>query len=245
MSDVCIMYGENEEVAPQLEKAIDDLKGISRERMIFPNIDHAVKAVASGTRALFFGFAPVRSLIRDRTIAPLNLHTSLRICDKITAVSEATGGIFAAQGNYDILPEFGRGFVDTFSYSELEIERNARIAFEYAEKEDKYILIVDRAKKLMTALLRRTIVADIHEDYPSVPLKVIDISEFSPSVDLEGSVIFGDALTCDVLTAAVGAKGFEAILGDSNVALYAPIGGEDGILKAPAHMLSYCFGREQ
>ena len=73
-----------------------------------------------------------------------------------------------ARGGFANNSSFGREAYDTERYSELEIERVARIAYEAAQSRRRRITLIDCADMLTTSQLWRKIVADINEDYPFV-----------------------------------------------------------------------------
>ncbi|MBQ9276233.1 MAG: hypothetical protein IJ226_01405 [Clostridia bacterium] len=83
----------------------------------------------------------------------------------VTDVQNDFDGGFATEN------EFGRYAHETRRYSELEIERTARIAYELAENRSKSLTLSDSPKGSHIASLWRKIVSDINEDYPSVHLE--------------------------------------------------------------------------
>lgn len=82
----------------------------------------------------------------------------------VTDTFEIEGGGFATT------KEFGREAFDTQRFSELEIERTARVAYELAEKSSRKVTLADAHESLKTANLWRKIVSDINEDYPTCAL---------------------------------------------------------------------------
>ena len=72
----------------------------------------------------------------------------------------------------------GREAYDTFRYPELEIEKSARVAFEWAEKRGKSIISVDSADMTEVGKLWRTAVQDVAQDYLSVGVTYELISDF-------------------------------------------------------------------
>ena len=61
--------------------------------------------------------------------------------------------------------------INTLSYSEPEIERIARVAFQIAQKRNKLVTSVDKANVLESMALWRDVVVRIHEEYPDVRLE--------------------------------------------------------------------------
>ena len=90
-------------------------------------------------------------------------------------VRELTGGIyFGKNGTYqsgDKLPDGtvrGQVAFDTESYSEGEINRILKIAFELAMKRRKKVTLVDKANVLVSSRLWRTLAGQMSKDYPEV-----------------------------------------------------------------------------
>lgn len=81
-----------------------------------------------------------------------------------------TDAFDGGNGGFATTQEFGREAFDTLKFSELEIERTARIAYELAEKSSGKVTLADTHANLKTANLWRKIVSDINEDYPSCRL---------------------------------------------------------------------------
>ena len=80
-------------------------------------------------------------------------------------------------GEFASTKEFGREAVDKLRYSELEIERTARIAYELAENRNHSLKLSDTTAPKKTSALWRKIVSDINEDYPSVRLNFESVFE--------------------------------------------------------------------
>ncbi|MEG1608389.1 MAG: 3-isopropylmalate dehydrogenase [Clostridia bacterium] len=130
--------------------------------------------------------------------------------------------------------KLGREGYDVMSYSEMEVERIARVAFELAEKRRGKVTSIDKANVLATSGIWRKVVNDIHEDYPSVTLEdmlvdnaamqlVKDPSQFD--VVLTGN-LFGDILS-DLASQCVGSIGIlpSASINETTRGLYEPIHG--------------------
>lgn len=151
----------------------------------------------------------------------------------IVIVRELIGGIYFGKNGYR-QGKYGREAYDTEVYSEIEIERIARAAFELAEKRNRRLCSVDKANVLESSRLWRKVVHDINEDYPFVQLTdmlvdnaamqlVLNPSQFDVIVT---SNLFGDILS-DLTGACVGSIGMlsSASLGDTLCGLYEPIHG--------------------
>ena len=115
-------------------------------------------------------------------------------------------------------------------YSELEIERTARIAFELAEKRAHLLTLADAMSTKKTTALWRKIVSDINEDYPSVHFEFANI--FDVTKALWGEHKFDVILTpsaqfealsgaADVMNHLGDGTSAVAYLGETTVGLYA------------------------
>jgi 3-isopropylmalate dehydrogenase len=90
----------------------------------------------------------------------------------ILIVRELTGGIYFGEPRGIRTREDGEreGF-NTYVYSESEIRRIARMAFELARKRDGRVCSVDKANVLEATVLWREVVSDVALDYPDVLLE--------------------------------------------------------------------------
>ena len=85
-------------------------------------------------------------------------------------VRELTGGLYF--GERRTVEENGiRTAVDTLVYSEEEIRRVARKAFEIAGKRRKKVTSVDKANVLDSSRLWRAVVEEVAKDYPDITLE--------------------------------------------------------------------------
>lgn len=89
----------------------------------------------------------------------------------ILIVRELTGGIYFGQprGIRELENGERQGF-NTYVYSESEIRRIAKVAFESAQKRGKKLCSVDKANVLEVTVLWREILNDMAKDYPDVEL---------------------------------------------------------------------------
>ena len=84
----------------------------------------------------------------------------------LLVVRELTGGIyFGERGTVDT-DNMGKAAYDVEMYSEKEVERVARTAFEMAMKRNKKVTRVDKANVLESSRLWRKTVAKVAADYP-------------------------------------------------------------------------------
>lgn len=89
----------------------------------------------------------------------------------ILIVRELTGGIyFGKPRGIRELENGEREGYNTYVYSESEIRRIAKVAFESAQKRGKKLCSVDKANVLEVTVLWREIMNDVAKDYPDVEL---------------------------------------------------------------------------
>lgn len=181
----------------------------------------------------------------------------------LLVVRELTGGIyFGERGTVDT-DNMGKAAYDVEMYSEKEVERVARTAFEMAMKRNKKVTSVDKANVLESSRLWRKTVAKVAADYPEVELDnfyvdnaamqlVYNPKQFDVIVT---SNIFGDILSdeASMITGSIGMLP-SASLADGAFGMYEPVHGSApdiagtgkanpmaAILSA-AMMLRYTFG---
>ncbi len=179
----------------------------------------------------------------------------------ICVVRELTGGIyFGAQGRSE--GELGKEAYDTERYSEGEVERIARTAFEIATKRNKKVTSVDKANVLESSRLWRSVMTEVAKDYPEVSLEhplvdnaatqlIRDPKQFDVLVTTN---MFGDILSdeASMITGSIGMLP-SASLGKTKLGLYEPIHGSApdivgqdianpiAIILSTAMMLRYSF----
>lgn len=119
--------------------------------------------------ALFANLRPVRplkALLNASTIKPEVLQGT-----NLLVVRELTGGLyFGKPSEIRETPE-GLEAIDTLLYSEAEIERIVRTAFELALGRQKKVTSVDKANVLSTSRLWRRTADRVALDYPDVTLE--------------------------------------------------------------------------
>ncbi len=180
----------------------------------------------------------------------------------IMIVRELTGGIyFGERGMRE--GKYGEEAYDTESYSRMEIERIAKVAFETAAKRRSNLISIDKANVLETSRLWRKIVHEMAEQYPDIACSdmlvdnaamqlVRNPAQFDVIVT---SNMFGDILS-DEASQITGSIGMlpSASLGETSRGLYEPIHGSApdiagknianpiATILSAAMMLLYSFG---
>ena len=148
-------------------------------------------------------------------------------------VRELTGGIYFGERGYRE-GKYGNEAYDVETYSEYEIERIARFAFEAAMKRSKRLTSVDKANVLESSRLWRKTVTRIAEDYPEVELTHMYVDNAAMQLVrnprqfdvIVTSNMFGDRLS-DEASQITGSIGMlpSASIGKANPGMYEPIHG--------------------
>jgi len=151
----------------------------------------------------------------------------------ILIVRELLGGLYFGQPRSISGSGSERRAVNTMTYSDSEIERIARVAFELARVRRKRVLSVDKANVLECSRLWREVVTRVASEYPDVQLSHQYVDSAAMSLVLKPSQfdviltenMFGDILS-DQAGGVVGALGLlaSASIGGT-VGLYEPVHG--------------------
>ncbi len=124
---------------------------LRKEMDLFANLRPAV---------VFEALADASSLKRD-LVAGLDL----------LIVRELTGGIyFGEPRGIETLPDGTRRGINTEVYTEAEIERVTRVAFDLARKRQRRLCEVDKANVMESGLLWREVATRVRADYPDIEL---------------------------------------------------------------------------
>ena len=153
----------------------------------------------------------------------------------IMIVRELTGGIyFGEPRGIRELPNGERQGLNTLVYSEHEIERIARVAFEVAAKRQGRLCSVDKANVLEATELWRETVCRIAPDYPAVELRHLYVDNAAMQLVREPKQfdvivttnLFGDILS-DLAAMLTGSIGMlpSASLAGGGPGLYEPVHG--------------------
>ena len=151
----------------------------------------------------------------------------------ILVVRELTGGIYFGDRATEETPE-GLVAYDVEKYSEGEIRRIAKTAFDMAMKRNRHVTSVDKANVLDSSRLWRKIVAEVAGDYPEVTLDNMYVDNAAMQLVrnpkqfdvILTSNIFGDILS-DEASQITGSIGMlpSASLADGNFGMYEPVHG--------------------
>ncbi len=179
----------------------------------------------------------------------------------ILIVRELTGGIYFGSPK----GREGNKAYDTLVYTEEEIRRIAKVAFEAAMKRNRKLTSVDKANVLTSMVFWREIVTDVSREFPDVELKHIYVDNAAMQVVRDPKQfdvllcgnMFGDIIS-DEASMITGSLGMlpSASLSEGSFGLYEPAGGSapdiagKGIanpiaqILSAAMMLKYSFGMD-
>lgn len=209
---------------------------------------------------LFANLRPTKLFMQLADSSPLKQSIVGRGID-LMIVRELTGGIYFGERS----TEEKNGEMcasDIMSYSEHEIERIGRVAFESAMKRNKKLASVDKANVLDTSRLWRKIMHKLSEEYPEVEYSDILVDNTAMQLiknPTQFDVIvtenmFGDILSdeASMLTGSIGMMP-SASLSSTTLGMYEPIHGSApdiaglnianpiGTILSAAMMLRYSF----
>ena len=180
-------------------------------------------------------------------------------------VRELTGGVYFGEHKTE---EIGgeKQATDIMPYSEHEIERIGRVAFETAMKRNKRLASVDKANVLDTSRLWRAVMHKLSAQYPEVEFSDILVDNTAMQLIKNPSQfdvlvtenMFGDILSdeASMLTGSIGMMP-SASLSSSALGMYEPIHGSApdiagmdianpiGTILSAAMMLRYSFSMTQ
>ncbi len=149
----------------------------------------------------------------------------------ILVVRELTGGIYFGDRGTSA---DGKTAWDTEKYTWEEIERIVRMGFEFAQKRNKHLTVVDKANILNSSRLWRKVAETVHEEYKDVTLDFLYIDNAAMQLVknprqfdvIATSNMFGDILTDEAaqVTGSIGMLA-SASLGAGGPGLYEPIHG--------------------
>jgi 3-isopropylmalate dehydrogenase len=153
----------------------------------------------------------------------------------LMVVRELTGGVYFGEPKGIFTSETGeRRGVNTMAYTESEIDRIAKVAYETAQKRGKKLCSVDKANVLEVSQLWRDRVTAMSADYPDVELSHLYVDNAAMQLvrnpkqfdTILTSNLFGDILS-DVAAMLTGSIGMlpSASLGSNGPGVYEPVHG--------------------
>lgn len=153
----------------------------------------------------------------------------------IMVVRELTGGIYFGQPKGIFTADTGelRG-VNTMTYTESEVDRIGRVAFDIARKRNRRVCSVDKANVLEVSQLWRDRITHLSKDYPDVALSHLYVDNAAMQLvraprqfdTIVTGNLFGDILSdaAAMLTGSIGMLP-SASLGASGPGVFEPVHG--------------------
>jgi 3-isopropylmalate dehydrogenase len=238
--------GPQYDALPREQRPERGLLGIRKDLGLFANLRPAV---------LYADLANA-STLKPEVVAGLD----------ILIVRELTGDIYFGQPRGIETRDGERVGINTMIYSESEIRRIGRVAFESARKRNKKVCSVDKMNVLECTQLWRDVMIEVAKDYPDVELSHMLVDNAAMQlvrnpkqfdVMVTGNM-FGDILSdeASMLTGSIGMLP-SASLDEKNKGLYEPCHGSapdiagQGVanplatILSAAMMLRYSFANEE
>lgn len=180
-------------------------------------------------------FANLRPVLAYPGLAEDSALRADRVRDvDLIVVRELTGGLYFGKPQYQEVRDGVRRAVDTLVYTDTEIRRIVRLAFDIARTRRKRLTSVDKANVLESSRLWRQVTEEVSNEYPDVRLEhqlvdscamklILNAKDFDVVVTEN---MFGDILT-DEAAVLGGSLGMlpSASLGTGRAGLYEPIHG--------------------
>jgi 3-isopropylmalate dehydrogenase len=181
---------------------------------------------------LFANLRPVRAYSELAGVSPL--RPEVLTGTDLLIVRELTGGLYFGEPRGRSVREGHRTAIDTLPYTEDEVARIARVAFDAARRRRRFVTSVDKANVLHSSQLWREVVVEVAREFPDVRLEhmLVDTAAMQlvrrpAAFDvLVTENLFGDILS-DEAAGLVGSLGFlpSASLGEGGPSLYEPVHG--------------------
>jgi 3-isopropylmalate dehydrogenase len=182
---------------------------------------------------LYANLRPVKAIPSLARLSPLKPERVAGV--DFIVIRELTGGLYFGQPKgRSATPEGGEQAVDTLVYTDVEIRRIVRLAFQLARGRRKLVTSIDKANVLESSRLWRKIAIEVGKEFPDVKLEhqLVDsaamrlITHAAQFDVIVTENMFGDILT-DEAAVLAGSLGLlpSASLGEGRLGLYEPIHG--------------------
>jgi 3-isopropylmalate dehydrogenase len=181
---------------------------------------------------LFANLRPVRAFPSLLVAAPL--RPEVLAGTDLLIVRELTGGLYFGEPRGRAVRDGRRTAVDTLPYTEDEIVRVARAAFDAARLRRRRVTSIDKANVLHSSQLWREVVTEVGREVPDVTLDHMLVDNAAMQLVRRPAAfdvivtenMFGDILS-DEAAGLVGSLGFlpSASLGTAGPSLYEPVHG--------------------
>ena len=150
----------------------------------------------------------------------------------ILIVRELLGGLYFGEPRSLQEQPAGREAINTMRYSEADVERIARIAFELAQTRRKRLVSVDKANVLECSRLWREVVTRVAGEFPDVALSHMYVDSAAMTLVLKPTtfdVVLTENMFGDILSDQAG-----GVVGSLGLLASASIGGAVGLYE-PVH----------
>ena len=214
---------------------------------------------------LFANLRPVK--IFEELISSSPLKEDLIKDTDIMIIRELSGGIYFGSPRGTEIKKGEKTAFNTMIYSESEIKRIAKVAFESAMLRNKKVCSIDKANVLDVSRLWRDVVIKISKDYPEVELYHMYVDNAAMQLIMEPkqfdviltSNLFGDILSdeASVLSGSLGLLPSASLPAEGGVGMFEPCHGSAPNFKgldvvnpiatilSAAMMLKYSFNMEK
>ncbi|MBI2517928.1 MAG: 3-isopropylmalate dehydrogenase [Opitutae bacterium] len=193
--------------------------------------EQGLLAIRAGL-GLYANVRPVKAIPSLAALSPLKPER-LKGVDFVV-IRELTGGLYFGQPKGREQTPQGERAVDTLVYTDGEIRRIVRLAFQLAQKRRKLVTSIDKANVLESSRLWRKVAIEVGKEFPDVKLEhqLVDSAAMrlvTHAANFDVIVtenMFGDILT-DEAAVLAGSLGLlpSASLGEGKRGLYEPIHG--------------------
>ncbi len=189
-----------------------------------------------GLRGGLNAFANLRPvMVFDSLLDSSTLKKEVLAGVDLIVVRELTGGLYFGKPKGVEIKDGERIGFNTMIYSESEIKRIAKVAFEIAKKRKKKITSIDKANVLDVSQLWRDVVTEVSKDYKDITLEHLYIDNASMQLIknpkqfdvILAENLFGDILSDEgaMLTGSIGMLP-SASMGDRSFpSIYEPVHG--------------------
>jgi len=181
---------------------------------------------------LYANLRPVKVIPSLARLSPLKPERLAGV--DFIVIRELTGGLYFGQPKGRTKTATGEQAVDTLIYTDVEIRRIVRLAFQLARGRRKFVTSIDKANVLESSRLWRQIAMEVGREFPDVKLEhqLVDsaamrlITHAAQFDVIVTENMFGDILT-DEAAVLAGSLGLlpSASLGEGKLGLYEPIHG--------------------
>ena len=181
---------------------------------------------------LYANLRPVKAIPSLAKLSPLKPERVAGV--DFIVIRELTGGLYFGQPKGRTKTAEGETAVDTLIYTDVEIRRIVRLAFQLARGRRKLVTSIDKANVLESSRLWRQVAMEVGKEFPDVKLEhqLVDsaamrlITQAAQFDVIVTENMFGDILT-DEAAVLAGSLGLlpSASLGEGKLGLYEPIHG--------------------